>query len=235
MVKGVREVEFQGFRPTLFQFLEELADNNQRPWFQENKGRYEREVLEPAMAFIRAFRPRLKRISPFFVASDRRVGGSLMRVYRDTRFVRDGEPYKTNVGIQFRHEQGRDVHAPGFYVHIAPGECFLAVGLWRPEPGALAQIRQAIVERPDRWRRAGGQRKFRERFVLDGASLKRPPRGFPADHPWIEDLKRTDFIGLEELEERNVLDRKYLDHVATAFAASRPFMRFLCDALKVPF
>ena len=172
-----------------------MADNNNRPWFQENKGRYEREVLEPAMAFIRAFQPRLKRISPYFVASDRRVGGSLMRVYRDTRFAKDGEPYKTNVGIQFRHEQGRDIHAPGFYVHIAPGECFLAVGLWRPEPEPLGQIRQAIVEWPDRWRRARDDRKFRQRFALDGGSLKRPPRGFPADHPWIEDLKRTDFIG----------------------------------------
>ena len=116
--------EFKRFQPALFEFLEQLADNNNRPWFQEYKWRYEGEVLEPAMAFINAFQPRLKRISPHFVASDRRVGGSLMRVYRDTRFFK-GEPYKTNVGIQFRHEQGRDIHAPGFYVHIAPGECFL--------------------------------------------------------------------------------------------------------------
>ena len=226
---------FERFQPSLFEFLEQLADNNNRPWFQENKGRYEQEVLGPAMAFIRAFQPKLKRISPYFVASDRRVGGSLMRVYRDTRFVKDGAPYKTNVGIQFRHEQGRDVHAPGFYVHVAPGECFLAVGLWRPEPEPLGQIRQAIVESPDRWRRARDDRKFRARFALDGDSLKRPPRGFPAGHPCVEDLKRTDFIGVEELEERDVLDKGYLDHVAASFAASRPFMRFLCDAMKVPF
>jgi uncharacterized protein (TIGR02453 family) len=177
----------------------------------------------------------LKRISPYFVASDRRVGGSLMRVYRDTRFAKDNEPYKTNVGIQFRHAQGRDIHAPGFYVHVAPGECFTAVGLWRPEPEALGQIRQAIVERPDRWRRARDGRKFCERFGLDGGKLKRPPRGFPADHPWVEDLKRTDVIGLESLEESDVLDKGFLDHVAASFTASRPFMRFLCDALKAPF
>jgi uncharacterized protein (TIGR02453 family) len=235
MMKAVGEVAFRGFEPTLFQFLEELTDNNNRPWFQENKGRYERDVLEPAMAFIRAFQPRLRRISPYFVAIDRRVGGSLMRVYRDTRFAKGGEPYKTNVGIQFRHEFARDVHAPGFYVHIAPDECFLAVGLWRPEPAALGQIRQAIVEWPDRWRRARDDRKFRARFSLDGASLIRPPRGFPADHPWIEDLKRTDFIGLEELDERGVLDKGFLDHVTASFAASRPFMRFVCNALKAPF
>ena len=228
-------MQFERFRPTLFEFLEQLADHNNRPWFQENKARYERDVLEPALALILAFQPLLKRISPYFVASDRRVGGSLMRVYRDARFTGGGDPYKTNVGIQFRHEQGRDIHAPGFYVHVAPGECFLAVGLWRPEPAALGQIRQAIVEWPKRWQRARDDRKCRERFSLDGNSLKRPPRGFPADHPWIEDIKRTDFIAVEELEERDALDKGFLDHVAASFAASRPFMRFLCDALKVPF
>ena len=228
-------MQFAGFQATLFEFLEQLADNNNRPWFQENKWRYERDVREPALAFIRAFQPRLKGISPYFLASDRSVGGSLMRVYRDTRFVKDGEPYKANVGVQFRHEQGRDIHAPGFYVHVAPGECFLAVGLWRPDPTALGQIRRAIVEWPDWWRRVRDERGFHARFLLDGDSLKRPPRGFPADHPWIEDLKRTDFIGLEPLSERNVLAPGFLEHVEASFTASRPFMRFLCNALKVPF
>ena len=227
--------EFVRFRPTLIEFLEQLAANNNRPWFQANKGRYERDVLEPSLAFIRAFQPRLKRISPYFVASDRRVGGSLMRVYRDTRFSKHGEPYKTNVGIQFRHDFGRDIHAPGFYVHIAPDECFLALGVWRPERASLVQIRQAIVEYPDRWRRARNNKKFRQCFVLAGSSLKSAPRGFAADHPLIEDLRRTDFLGLRDLSEQDVLDEGFPDSVATAFAAVRPFMRFLCDALKVPF
>ena len=84
-------MEFLRFKPTLFEFLEELADNNNRPWFQTNKCRYECEVLEPCLAFIRAFQPRLKKISRFFVASDRRTGGSLLRVYRDTRFSKGGD------------------------------------------------------------------------------------------------------------------------------------------------
>ena len=228
-------MEFRGFQPSLFQFLEELADNNERAWFLDNKHRYETDVLEPSLAFIRAFVPRLKKISPYFVASDRRIGGSLMRVYRDTRFGKDKTPYKTNVGIQFRHEFGKDVHAPGFYVHVAPGECFLALGAWRPEKDALALIRQAVVDHSDRWKRARDDRKFRARFQLDGDSLKTPPRGFPADHPLVEDLKRTDFVGLQPISEQDVLDRKFIDTVAASFAAARPFMRFLCDALHVPF
>ena len=158
-----------------------------------------------------------------------------MRVYRDTRFGKDKTPYKTNVGIQFRHEFGKDVHAPGFYVHVAPGECFLALGAWRPEKDALALIRQAIVDRPDGWKRARDDRKFRARFQLDGDSLKTPPRGFPADHPLVEDLKRTDLVGLQPIREQDVLSPKFIDTVAASFAAARPFMRFLCDALHVPF
>lgn len=228
-------MEFRGFEPTIFQFLEELADHNNRPWFQENKSRYEREVLEPCMAFIRAFAPKLKKLSEFFVASDRRVGGSMMRVYRDTRFSKGQDPYKTNVGIQFRHEFGRDVHAPGFYVHVAPQECFLAVGVWRPDAISLRKIRQSIVNRPDRWQRARNDTKFRQCFELEGGSLKRPPRDFPADHRFVEDLKRTDFVGVNNLAEQDVLDKGFLDKVATSFAASRPFMRFLCEAIPVPF
>jgi uncharacterized protein (TIGR02453 family) len=170
------------------------------------------------------------------VASDERIGGSLMRVYRDTRFGKDKTPYKTNVGIQFRHEFGRDVHAPGFYVHIAPEECFLAMGVWRPDRASLNQIRQAILERPEPWRRARSERKFRQQqFMLVGDSLKGPPRDYPADHPLIEDLKRTDFVALRDLKETEVFGEGFLDRVAESFAAGRPLMRFLCEALSLPY
>ena len=95
-----------------------------------------------------------------------------MRVYRDTRFSRNKTPYKTNIGIQFRHELGKDVHAPGFYVHIEPGRCFLGVGMWHPESGALTAIRDRIVEDQSAWRRARNARKFRERFELSGGHAK---------------------------------------------------------------
>ena len=228
-------MEFRKFEATLLQFLDELVEHNDRNWFQANKGRYESDVLEPCLAFIRAFRTRLKKISPFFVASDRRIGGSLMRVHRDTRFSKDKMPYKTNVGIQFRHELGRDVHAPGFYVHIAPDECFLAIGVWRPDPQSLARIRAAIDERPDRWRRACGGKKFKACFALEGETLRSVPRGYPPDHPLAEDLKRKDFVGMRNLSEQAVLAGDFIDVVTGCFAASRPVMRFLCEALSVPF
>lgn len=228
-------MEFQRFEPTLLQFLKQLSRNNNREWFRGNKSRYERDVLQPSLAFIRAFRPRLKKISEFFKAEDRRLGGSLMRVYRDMRFHGADEPYKTNLGIQFRHEFGRDVHAPAFYVHLEPGSCFLAAGLWRPESMPRRQIREAIVDRPVRWKRVRNDKKFLSFFSLAGDGLKKCPLGFPADHPCIEDLRRTDFIALSELEDEQTQQTAFLEHVAQAFTASRAFMRFLCEAMNVPF
>jgi uncharacterized protein (TIGR02453 family) len=229
-------MDFARFEPSLGKFLQDLKKNNNRPWFQAHKIRYEREVLEPALAFIRAVRPRLRKISPFFEASDSRVSGSLMRVYRDTRFGKDKTPFKTNVGIQFRHEQGRDVHAPGFYVHLEPGEHFLALGVWKPDRDAVVRIREAMLERPEQWKRVFRAKKFREcPFSLIGDSLKRPPRDCPANHPLIEDLKRTDFVVLRELDESDVYGERFGDCVAETFAAGSPFMRFLCLALNVPY
>ena len=128
------------FDRNTFRFLAELGANNERDWFEANRHRYERHVLEPALAFIERMAPNIERLSRHLLAVPKRTGGSLMRVYRDTRFGHDKRPYKTNIGIQFRHERGRDVHAPGLYVHIEPGGCFLgAVGEQLAAPGLASK------------------------------------------------------------------------------------------------
>ena len=226
---------FAGFDQSLMKFLKQLARNNNREWFQENKSRYEQDLLKPCLSFIKEFEPRLKKVSSYFVANDSRVGGSLMRIYRDTRFAKDKTPYKTNVGIHFRHEMGKDVHAPGFYVHIAPGECFLGAGIWCPPTDSLGKIRNAIIDEQAKWKRARDNKRFRETFDLTKESLKSVPRGYAKDHPLIEDLKLISFCGLQAISESDVTSDFFIDDVANSFSASRPYMRFLCDALKIPF
>ncbi len=224
---------FGGFPADSIRFLGELAHNNNRPWFMDNKQRYEQSVLEPALDFISAMGPRLEQVAPHLTAIPRRVGGSLMRIYRDTRFSRDKSPYKTNIGIQFRHELGKDIHAPGLYVHIDPGSCFLGVGMWHPGSAPLGLIRDRIVEDPDAWRAARDDRDFRRRFELTGDRLKRAPRGYPPEHPLLEDLKRKDFIAVCEFDFDAPADAGFADRVAADCAASRPFMAFLCGALQL--
>jgi len=226
--------EFKGFGPAL-RFLVELTENNERAWFEENKLRYEAEVREPARAFVRAMAPKLARIAPAFVADDRKVGGSIMRVHKDVRFSKDKTPYKTNLGIQFRHRTGKDVHAPGLYVHLQPGTMFLGAGMWRPESEALHSLRAAIADSPSRWRKIVTQPSLIRRWRQAGAALKRPPRGFAPDHPAIDDLRRTDFILDTPLKPGDAKSAGLVATVAEAFALTVPYLKFQCAALKIDF
>jgi len=223
------------FTREVFQFLGELALNNDREWFAANKQRYEDHVREPSLALVRAMQTPLRKVSKEFIASDRKVGGSLMRIYRDVRFSREKTPYKTNVGIQFRHSAGKDVHAPGLYVHIEPGQLFLGAGLWHPDRDALAAIRKAIVNDPKKWKRVSRSPKFLEAWSLTGESLKRPPRGFDGEHPLIEDLKRKDHIAVAELAADELLSPDLPKLLASRYATAKPYVRFLVDALDLAF
>ncbi|WP_310448809.1 DUF2461 domain-containing protein [Sulfuritalea sp.] len=216
-------------------FLDELAANNERAWFEENKPRYEELVREPALEFIAAMAAPLAKFAPHFRAEPRKMGGSLMRVFRDTRFARDKSPYKTNIGIQLRHELGKDVHAPGFYLHIATNECFFGAGCWHPEADALGRIRDLIAAQPKRWLAARDDKKFSSHWALAGDSLTRPPRGYAADHAAIEDLKRKDFIGLAALSFSDATGPGLVKLASERFAAAAPLMKFLCEAQGVQY
>jgi uncharacterized protein (TIGR02453 family) len=223
------------FEPATLKFLDELAANNNREWFRENKSRYEEQVLDVALRFIDSMHDPLHDIAPHFVAQATRVGGSLMRVYRDTRFSKNKLPYKTNIGIQFRHERAKDVHAPGYYVHIAPGEVFIGVGMWRPDPDSLRAIRERIVAKPAEWQRASQDKSFRRNYKLGGEALTRPPRGFDKDHEFIEDIKLKSFLGVRNLAADAPLGNNFQKTVESSFRSAEPFMRFLCKSVGVSF
>jgi uncharacterized protein (TIGR02453 family) len=223
------------FGPELFSFLADLRENNNREWFAANRERYEEHLLEPALAFIDAFSPRLAKISPHFRADARPSGGSLFRIYRDTRFSRDKSPYKTNVGISFRHERSKDAHAPGYYLHIGPGEVVAGGGIWHPDTEAATGIREAIVTDPERWRRATRGGTFAKRLKLGGDSLKRVPPWADAEHPFADDLKRKDFYGWARLSESDVLAPGFVDEYAGICRAAAPLNQFLCAALELPY
>ncbi len=169
------------------------------------------------------------------VANDRKVGGSLMRVHRDVRFSRSKLPYKTNVGIQFRHEAGKDVHAPGLYFHVDPKEAFLGVGMWHPSSEALGAVRQAIVDDPRSWKRVRDKTSFRAEWRLGGASLKRPPRGYPADHAMAEDLKRTDHIAFCSLRKSDLGRSDLVAWIAGRFRLTRDYLGWLAKAQGLAF
>ena len=228
---------FRGFPKELFAFLEELARNNHREWFQANKRRYDADVVEPVLRFIEAVGLEvLPRVSQSFVADPRKNGGSMFRISRDTRFSHDKRPYKENVGCQFRHALGRDVHAPGFYVHLEPGRVFVGAGSWQPERAALEQIRAAILARPAAWSRVVEDPGLSRYFGgIEGESLKRPPKGVDPGYPCIEDLKRKSHFVLKDVAPSRALRPAFLGEVEEAFTKASPLMRFLTEAVGLSY
>jgi uncharacterized protein (TIGR02453 family) len=227
--------KFLGFPADTLDFLIDLSQNNDRQWFAENRERYEQSFLAPALTFIEAMRPTLKKHAPHLLVEPKKSGGSLLRIYKDTRFSKDKTPYKTNMGIQFRHEAGRDIHAPGIYLHLAPDECFFGAGIWKPEAETLRQIRQFLVDNPTRWKRATTGKRFKEHFSVYDDRLKTAPRDYPKDHPLIDDLRLRSFLGLAPLTRSEIEGKEFIERLTGLLVAASPLMQVLCEALQQPY
>lgn len=218
------------FSARLFVFLQHLRRNNRRVWFLKHREEFEQVARQPSLRFISDLRLRLREISPWLVADPKPSGGSLFRVYRDIRFSKDKSPYKTHIGMNFWHAQGTEqIHGPGLYFHLDPAGCFLAGGVWQPDPRALARIRDAIAWRPDEWRRA------KRGLALAGDTLVRPPRGYPADHPLVEDLKRKDFIASIELSRKQICGSRLMEDFLRSAKKMSLLLSFLSEAVKLRF
>ena len=218
------------FNPKLFQFLEQLRRNNRRTWFLKHKPEFEELGRQPSLRFITDLQLRLRTVSTWLVADPKPHGGSLFRVYRDVRFSKDKKPYKTHVGMNFWHASATEaVHGPGLYLHLEPKGCFLAGGIWQPDPRSLARIRDAIAWRPDEWRAA------KRGLKLGGDTLTRPPRGYSADHALIEDLKRKDFVASIDFSQAQICSGKFLDDFLRAAKKMTPLLKFLSEAVQLRF
>lgn len=232
MVNGLdsKETTSLFFGPGLFHFLVELEANNDRGWFQAHKERYEAEAKAPMLRFIAALAESLEGISKHFDADPRPVGGSMFRIYRDTRFSPDKTPYKTHLGAQFRHGGARNgVHGPGFYLHLEAGSSFAGGGLWHPESESLRLVRERIVGHGKEWKTL--RKSVTE---IEGDTLKRVPQGFDPAHPFVEDLKLKDFYTSTAFTDTQVCAGDFLDRVAQAFRDAAPLVKFMTKAVNLP-
>ena len=223
------------FSKASIRFLRALARNNNRAWFKAHEADYERHVREPFLHLITDLQAPLAKISPHLRADPRKNGGSLFRIYRDTRFANDKTPYKPWAGARFFHERRREIEAPSFYLHIAPRDCFAGGGIWHPEPPTLKRIRDFLVDNPAAWKRATQSQAFRKHFAFWGESLSRPPRGYDPQHELIEDLKRKNFAAGAELTEALACSAELLPTVVATFRRLAPMLDYLCAALDLEF
>lgn len=236
------------FTPATFKFLKALKANNNKDWFAEHKAEYEAAVKTPSLAFIADLAAPLQKISPQLIANPKPVGGSLFRIYRDARFSADKSPYKTHAGMSFYHAATKAVaraegqnammgrlDAPGFYLHIEPGECFIGGGLWHPQSDTLKRVRGYLLSNPASWKKATRGKPFSNHFTLEGDSLQRPPQGFDPTHELIEDLKRKDYIGSAKLTQAEVCSDALLPLAIAHYKALAPMLDWLCGALDLEF
>lgn len=215
------------FSPALFTFLNALKRHNEREWFQANRERYAAVVEAPMLRFITDVAPRLAAISPAFVVDPRRSGGSMYRIYRDTRFSPDKSPYKTHVAASFPHvERKKAPSVPGFYLHLEPGDCMGGGGIYHPDTPTLTRIRLAIAGNRKGWAAVRGTG-----ITIEGATLTRAPAGFDPAHPSIEDLRRKDFYALVPFTQAEVCGADFLDRYVDACRQVAPLVAFVTRAL----
>jgi uncharacterized protein (TIGR02453 family) len=227
--------QFSGFPKDFFKFFNELKKNNSRDWFTANKPRYYESVVQPMGEYIVSIAPHLERISPFYKADPKPHNGSMFRIYRDTRFSKDKTPYKTHAACHFRHQAGRDAHAPGFYMHIETDRISIGGGIWRPPAKQLGQIREFIADNPSAWEKLARSSAVKKMGGVQGDSLKRPPRGYEPDARHIEDLKRKSFYLMSEADPELALSPELVTESTRVFRAVAKLNHFVTDALELPF
>ena len=213
----------------ILKFLQSLAKNNDRDWFEKNKSNY-LEVKENFEKF-------LIELHQEFLKFDESLGGLnpkklAFRIYRDVRFSKDKSPYKLNMGAGFS-PGGKMVQEPGYYIHIEPKKSFLAGGIYMPDASNLNKIRQEIDYNTDSFLKIINNKKFKNTFpaLEDFDKLKTAPKGFPKDHPQLELLKHKSFIVSHYFTDEEVKDKNFLKNIANVAKTVKALNDFLKEAI----
>lgn len=213
------------------QFLKELKKNNNKPWFDASRKKYEaakEDLLQMVAALIKncaKFDPTLASLAP---------KDCVFRINRDVRFSKDKSPYKTNMAAYF-NKDGKKGLGAGYYLHIEPGQAFVAGGIWMPETAGLAAIRQEIDYSFADFKKVTGSSTFKKCFP-DGMdtsnSLSRPPKGYDENNSAVEYLKLKSFVVRKKFTDKEMLSKTFVQDVAKTFAAIKPLVDFINRAVE---
>lgn len=206
----------------VIRFLKDLKANNNRDWFADNKKRF-KEVQETAKFFYNALNDRLN-------THDEIEKLKIFRIYRDVRFSKDKSPYQPHFAGSFSragaHRRG------GYYLRIRPGESFIAVGFWQPEPKDLLRIRKELEQDATEFRSIIGDDKFVKIWgSLEGEEVKTAPKGFSRDHPNIDLIRKKGFIFVRNFTDKEVVSNGFLDTVDKSYKAIRPYFDYMSEVL----
>lgn len=216
--------------PKTFSFLKDLSENNNRDWFNTNKGHYD-DAKNNVLDFVSELVMELS-ILDREVPENLNPKDCVMRIYRDIRFSLNKTPYKTNIGIGIS-PYGKNFKGPGYYLHIEPDKSFVAGGSWFPEVNNLRAIRQEIDYNNSHLLEVTDNEKFKKYFgELDReGALKTSPKGYPADHPHIHILKLKSFTASHYLSNQELMQPNAVKNVAEGFCNLYPLIKFLRNAI----
>jgi uncharacterized protein (TIGR02453 family) len=218
------------FTDKTLSFLRALTRNNDREWFRAHTDQYESHVKRPMVAAIERIGEEFRVLAPELMADPKK---SLYRIWRDTRFSADKRPLKTNMAAVFPHRQGNRHSSAGLYFEIAPKWVFAGGGIYMPERGDLAKIRQRIAEEPQAFERLARERRLRAIGGVQGERLTRVPRGFAADHPAADYLRLKHYLGYREWPPEFATSDRFWPELLGTFAAVMALVRYLNDTIGI--
>lgn len=226
---GFRGPGFRGFGPKALAFFKALDFHQSKAWFDENRGLYESDVVEPMVALLDDLTARFaaKRIT--LKADGKR---SIFRIHRDVRFARDKRPYKTHCGAVMTRSGTKSDNGL-LYIHIAPDGCFAAAGFYMPEPADLAKLRRAIAADEKRFTRLVGALGKGKLELGSEGRLTRLPRGFEGlrDSPLADAVRLKSFIVEQPFPAKAVTSPDFAEKVADFGVRAQPLLKFGWAAL----
>jgi uncharacterized protein (TIGR02453 family) len=205
------------------QFLKELKKNNARGWFDKNKQKFV-AANENFMQFVRVLIDETAKFDKSVAGLDAKK--SVFRIYRDIRFSRDKSPYKTHFGaVLMGKDKGCGI--AGYYLHLEPGNAFLAGGVHMAEPQNLKAIREGISAQGNKFIKIIHDKNFRKNFTIEGEKLVNVPRGFDKEDPMGDFLKYKDLVLRHSVDDKMVLSDGFVSYCSKVFKAMVPFNSFL--------
>lgn len=216
------------FKP-LLDFLKKLQKNNNKEWFDAHKKEYD-SLRKEWLAYVSQLIKSTAAFDPDIAPLEAK--NCIFRINRDIRFSQDKSPYKNNFGMSLS-KGGKKTEFCGYYLHIQPGECFVAGGAYSPMPDKLAAIRQEVDYNLDEFQKIVSAKDFKALFgALSGDKLSRPPKGYEQDNPAVEFLKHKSFLAYKKISEKELLDKSFEKELLKTFKAMKPLNDFLNRAIN---
>jgi uncharacterized protein (TIGR02453 family) len=214
-------------------FLKDLKKNNNKPWFDANRKRYD-DAKKDFELFI-------QQVIDMHGKKDKTISSlkakeCLFRINRDIRFSKDKTPYKTNFGASINKGGKKAFSTAGYYFHLEPGEAFVGGGIYQPMPEELRKVRQEIDYNFKEFKNIIGSKKFKSVYgdldKSDEFLLSRVPKGYDADNPAADYLRLKSYIAFEPLTDSDLTSKTLVKKAADAFQTLQPFIDFVNGSLS---